>query len=82
MGVLGKMVIKVIQQSTSDRKQETINLFNKIKPYLDDGYSFTRALKLCGYTVYNYKSGWFKHLIDYARTQGYDYNTIRGRRKF
>jgi len=76
------MGIRVIQQSTNDRQKETINLFHEIKPYLDEGYSFTRALKICGHTVYNYKSGWFKHLIDYARTQGYDYNTMRGRRKY
>lgn len=76
------MGITVIEQNTDDRNQETINLFNEIRPYLDDGYSFTGALKKCGYTVYNYKSGWFKHLIDYAGTQGYDYNTMRGRRKF
>ncbi|WP_405286592.1 hypothetical protein [Methanobrevibacter sp.] len=76
------MGIKVIEQNTNERNQQTIQLFQKIKPYLDEGHSFTRALTICGYKVYNYKSGWFKHLIDYAKTQGYDYNEMRGRRKF
>lgn len=74
-------MIEIIQQSTDERKKETMKLFQEVKPLLDEGYSFTGALKKLGYPVYNYKSGWFKHLKDYALTQGYDYNKMRGRRK-
>lgn len=76
-----KIMIEVIQQNTDERKKETIQIFNEIQPLLDDGYSFTGALKKTGHPVYNYKCGWFKHLKEYALTQGYDYNKMRGRRK-
>ena len=43
------MSFKVISQSTKEREQETIDLFNKAKPYLDDGCSYRSALqKLLG----------------------------------
>lgn len=74
-------MIKVIEQSTSDREKEIISIFTEVKPLLDDGYSFSKALQLTGHPVYNYKSGWFKHLVEYARTQGYDFNKMRGQRK-
>ena len=74
-------MIKVIEQDTEARLKETHELFMEIKPLLDEGYGFTRALKIKGHPVYNYQGGWFKHLIEYARTQGYEYNKMRGRRK-
>lgn len=38
------MNFKVISQSTKEREQETIDLFNKVKPYLDDGCSYRLAI--------------------------------------
>lgn len=74
-------MIKVIQQSTAERKQETIELFQKIKPLLDKGYSFTKAItKVTDLNVTNYRNGWFKDLIDYAKTQGYDYHEYKWKR--
>lgn len=43
------MNFKVICHSTKEREQEIIDLFNKAKPYLDDGCSYRSALqKLLG----------------------------------
>ena len=39
------MNFKVISQSTNEREQETIDLFNKTKPYLDEGFSYRLALQ-------------------------------------
>lgn len=75
-------MIEVIEQSTSDREKEIKCLFKEAKPLLDEGHSFTNALKLIGHPVYNYHTGWFKHFVEYARTQGYEYNQMRGRRKW
>ena len=75
------MTITVIETSTAERRQETIQLFHKIKPLLDKGYNFKQALnEACNIEVYNYKNGWFKDLIDYAKKQGYDYHEYKWRR--
>ena len=74
-------MIRVIQQSTEERKAETIQLFEKIKPLLDKGYSFNKALsEVTDLSVTNYRNGWFKDLIDYAKTQGYDYHEYKWKR--
>ena len=39
------MEFKVICKSTKEREQEIIDLFNKAKPYLDDGFSYRSALQ-------------------------------------
>lgn len=74
-------MIRVIQQSTEERKAETIQLFEKIKPLLDKGYSFNKALsEVTDLSVTNYRNGWFKDLINYAKTQGYDYHEYKWKR--
>ena len=77
----GNQMITVIQKTTAERKQETIALFEKIKPLLDEGYSFNKALtETTDLSVTNYRCGWFKDLIDYAKTQGYDYHEYKWKR--
>lgn len=70
-------MIKVIETSTAERKQEIIDLFTQIKPYLDEGYSFGKALMKVGRITrnggLNPSRGWFRELIDYAKTEGYEY---------
>ena len=68
-------MIKVITQSTEERKAETKKLFEDIKPYIDKGYSFRQAItKVKGRDHFsNPKYGMFRDLIEYARTQGYEY---------
>ena len=72
-------MIKVIETSTAERKQEIIDLFTQIKPYLDEGYSFGKALMKVGRItsngggMLNPSRGWFGELIDYAKTEGYEY---------
>ena len=36
-------MITVVTQTTAERNQETRELFNAIKPLLDDGYSYHSA---------------------------------------
>ena len=78
------MSIKVITQSTSERLQETKELFEKIKPFLDDGEIYTNACM----KVKNLKrrprireGGWFRDVIEYGETQGYKYEDYSYRRK-
>lgn len=70
-------MIKVIQQSESEQKQETIELFQQIKPYLDKGYSWNKAFEKVG-LVYGYQSWkarrWTRDVVEYAKTLGYDNN--------
>lgn len=74
-------MINIIQTTTAERKQETITLFEKIRPLLDKGYSFNKALnETTDLSATNPKKGWFKDLIDYAKTQGYDYYEYKWKR--
>lgn len=77
-------MITVIETTTSERKQEIINLFNEIKPYLDNGYSYMNALITIGKispkvrnSAYNY--GWYKEVVKYGESQGYPYIKYSGK---
>ena len=77
------MSIKVISQSTKEREQETIDLFNKAKPYLDDGFSYRLAL----ITVLGKESNssfshfsWYKEFMEYADAHGYPKSEYRYKR--
>lgn len=76
-------MIKVISQTTEERKDETIKLFNKVKPLLDKGYSYSLAVRTLkgieNIHVSNYS--WFKELVKYGGSQGYEYKDYQ-RRKF
>ena len=75
------MTITVIEQTTAERKAETRKIFQEIQPYLDKGYSFGKALKKAkGIEINNRKNGWVRDLIEYSRTQGYDYYEYKWRR--
>ena len=68
------MSFKVISQSTKEREQETIDLFNKAKPYLDDGFSYRLALiKVLGKESNSSFShfSWYKEFMRYADAHGY-----------
>ena len=68
------MNFKVISQSTKEREQETIDLFNKTKPYLDDGCSYRLALqKVLGKKPSCSFGGarWYKEFMEYADAHGY-----------
>ena len=68
------MNFKVIFQSTKEREQETIDLFNKAKPYLDEGFSYRSALiKVLGKkpTCSFGGASWYKEFVDYADAHGY-----------
>lgn len=74
-------MIKVITQTTAERQEETENLFNQIRPLLDDGYSYTSALKKIGkLKVKNrvYQQAWFRDLKEHGKKMGYPYENYRG----
>ena len=77
------MSIKVISQSTKEREQETIDLFNKAKPYLDDGFSYRLAIiKALGLNPNHHRSNakWYKDFIEYADAHGYPKTEYRYKR--
>ena len=78
------MSIKVISQSTKEREQETIDLFNKTKPYLDDGFSYRSALqKVLGKEPNSNFShfSWYKEFMEYADAHGYPKSEYRYKRR-
>lgn len=77
------MSIKVISQSTKEREQEIIDLFNKAKPYLDDGCSYRLAIiKALGLKPNSNFSnnGWYKEFMEYADAHGYPKSEYRYKR--
>ena len=80
-------MITVIEQTTSERQEETRQLFEQIRPLLDDGYGYMSALvqigrvtktgSRCGY----YRHAWFLDLRAYGESQGYDYETYSGKKR-
>ena len=68
------MNFKVISQSTKEREQEIIDLFNKAKPHLDDGCSYRLAImKVLGKkpTCRFHEASWYKDFMEYADAHGY-----------
>ena len=77
------MSFKIISQSTKEREQETIDLFNKAKPYLDDGCSYRSAvIKALGLNPNHHRSNakWYRDFIDYADAHGYPKTEYRYKR--
>ena len=77
------MNFKVISQSTKEREQEIIDLFNKAKHYLDDGFSYRLALqKVLGKKPTCSFGGarWYKEFVEYADAHGYPKSEYRYKR--
>ena len=75
------MSINVIAQTTQDRRAETQRLFHEVKPYLDQGYGlWSAAKKVTGKEACNSRNGWYRELIEYCESQGYNYHEMKGRR--
>ena len=80
-------MITVISQTTSERNEETRQLFEQIQPLLDEGYGYMSALvqigrvtkseSKCGY----YRHAWFRELRAYGESQGYPYDVYSGRKR-
>ena len=72
----------VIERTTDDIDSETIELFNEIKPLIDNGYSICRAVKTVkNLTSVNTGLSWYKRIREYTISQGYpaDVNCMIGR---
>lgn len=75
--------ITIISQTTAERRQETINLFNKIKPLLDQGMIYSaavRQVKNLPSDAGRYQMAWYKELVAYGESQGYHYEDYSGKR--
>lgn len=76
--------IKVISQNTKERENETIELFNKVKPLLDKGYIYSKAVReIKGQHIglNRFHDAWYRDLIAYGESQGYFWNDYSGKRK-
>ena len=77
------MNFKVVCQSTKEREQEIIDLFNKAKPHLDGGCSYRLSLQkvlgkkpTCSFS----NRGWYKEFVEYADAHGYPKSEYRYKR--
>lgn len=75
--------MRIIERTTEDLQQETIELFNEIKPLLDQGESYHSAIKkIKKLTSPNSKLGWYQRLIQYGETQGYPYKEYKRKKNY
>ena len=72
--------IMIIERTDEDCLNETINLFLLIKPLLDDGESYSSAVKKVHKTA-STNLAWYRDLIKYGETQGYPYEKYMRKRK-
>lgn len=76
-------MIKVIEQTTEERHEETARLFNSIRPLLDKGYSYHSAVKIVRNEkrkdIRYYQQRWFAELKEYGERNGYPYRQYSGR---
>jgi hypothetical protein len=72
--------IMIIERTTEDCLNETINLFLLIKPLLDQGESYSSAVKQVHKTPSS-NLAWYKDLIKYGESQGYPYQDYMRKRK-
>lgn len=75
--------IRVICDSTSTRRKIAIENFEKVKPFLDEGLIYSTACYRAG-LVKDLAGGWrryawFKDMLEYGESQGYDYRTYSGK---
>ena len=76
------MSIRVISQSTEERNLETVELFEKIKPFLDEGYIYSQAVSLVigkNETFNRFQDAWYRDLVDYGESMGYAYDDYSGK---
>lgn len=70
----------IIETTTSQRNQETKKLFNKVKPLLDQGFSYNRSVRKVKNLPRTYACSnlaWFRDLVEYGETQGYLYKDYK-----
>jgi hypothetical protein len=66
--------MRVIERTTSDLEQETIDLYNACKPLLDEGMPIEKAVKQVRGIRQSSNIGnnaWYRRFRDYAVEQGY-----------
>lgn len=77
--------MNVISQSTSEYMDEIHAKFEKVKPFLDEGFTYASACLKAGLcTETNVKNvsayRWFKDMVEYGAIQGYPYKDYKYRR--
>ena len=71
-------MITVKTSSSKERDDEIKELFDKMKPYLDEGYSYHKALNEIKQTNVSYaQRRWYRDLVEYGESQGYPYKEFK-----
>ena len=64
--------ITVVSQTTSEREEETKELFEQCKELMNEGYTLNQAVRKIKNLNYHSltKRAWYRDLKEYAETQG------------
>lgn len=76
-------MIKVIETSSEDRQKELEEIFEKMRPLLDQGFGYIASYQFISgvnHTAFSRRS-WWRDLVKYGEEQGYDRKKI-GEMKF
>ena len=63
--------MNIVESTTNDRNDEIVRLFNKIKPFLDQGMSYNQAYEYVTNKKPRSSRAWWRDLIKYGEKQGY-----------
>ena len=65
--------IKVISQTTAERKEEIQQLWGDCEKLLEQGYSLNKAVREIKGVNHNSftRTAWYRELLHYAKSQGY-----------
>ena len=66
------VTFRIREVTKEESTNETDLMFEKVKPYLDDGYTLYSALKIIMGRRPHSNARWYKDLREYCREQGYD----------
>lgn len=66
------IMIRVIEQTTEERRQETLDLYEKCKPFLRKGFSLRQAvMKVTGKKGGFSRRAWYRELVEMARKDNF-----------
>lgn len=77
-------MITVKETSSEERQNEMVELFEKIRPFLEQGISYSTAYKILTGEKHNTftRRRWWKDLLDYGKKQGFDRKYFGNERNF
>lgn len=76
-------MIRVIERTTEDRRQEAAELWRQVQPLVYNGMNINTAIKqVKGISNIPYSNrGWYKEFVEYLKSIGINYRDFTGKNR-